>query len=49
MARITVICSISLPPDIAEKLDEAVKKERRTRSEIIREALRRYVSVSRTG
>jgi metal-responsive CopG/Arc/MetJ family transcriptional regulator len=46
MARITVTFSISLPPEMAEELEEIRKKEHRTRSELIREALRRYISAS---
>lgn len=36
--------SISLPPEMAAELEEIQKKEHRTRSELIREALRRYIS-----
>lgn len=45
MVRVTVTFSISLPPEMAAELEEIRKKEHRTRSELIREALRRYVSV----
>ena len=34
--------SISLPPEMADLVDRAAKLEHRTRSELIREALRRY-------
>ena len=44
MARVTVTFSISLPPEMAAELEEIRKKEHRTRSELLREALRRYVS-----
>ena len=44
MARVTVTFTISLPPEMAEELEEVRKREHRTRSELIREALRRYVS-----
>ena len=44
MARITVTFTISLPPEMAEELEEIMKREHRTRSELIREALRRYIS-----
>ena len=43
MGRTTKVISLSLPPEMAEKIKELMKKEGRTRSELIREALRRYV------
>ncbi len=43
MGRTTSVISISIPPNIEEKIDELVKKEGLTRSELIREALRRYI------
>ena len=42
MARTTATFTISLPPEMAEKVEELMKKEKRTRSELFREALRRY-------
>jgi metal-responsive CopG/Arc/MetJ family transcriptional regulator len=42
MARTTATYTISLPPEMAEKVDELMKKEKMTRSELFREALRRY-------
>lgn len=42
MARTTATYTISLPPEMAEKVDELMRKEKRTRSELFREALRRY-------
>jgi len=42
MARTTKIITISIPPEMAEKIEELMKKEGRTRSELFREALRRY-------
>ena len=42
MARTTTTFTISLPPEMAEKVQEYMKKEERTRSELFREALRRY-------
>ncbi len=42
MARITKTITISLPPEMAEKIEELMKKEGKTRSELFREALRRY-------
>jgi metal-responsive CopG/Arc/MetJ family transcriptional regulator len=46
MARITITYSISLPPEMAAELEEIRKKEHRTRSELLREALRRYVTAA---
>ncbi|MBC7320687.1 ribbon-helix-helix protein, CopG family [bacterium] len=43
MGRTTSIISISIPPSIEEKIEEIIKKEGMTRSELIREALRRYI------
>ena len=40
--RKTVILTISLTPVIAAELEELQRKDRRSRSEIIREALRCY-------
>ena len=42
MARTTTTFTISLTPEMAEKVREFMKKEDRTRSELFREALRRY-------
>jgi len=42
MGRTTKTISLSLPPEMAEKVKELMEKEGRTRSELIREALRRY-------
>ena len=42
MARTTTTFTISLPPEMAEKVQEFMEKEDRTRSELFREALRRY-------
>lgn len=49
MARTTITFTISLPPEMAEELEEIMKKEHRTRSELIREALRRYVAAVAEG
>jgi predicted transcriptional regulator len=37
--------TISLPPEIAEQVEETMTVEHRTRSELMREALRTYFSV----
>jgi metal-responsive CopG/Arc/MetJ family transcriptional regulator len=42
MARNTVTFTILLPPEMAAELEDLMKKEHRTRSELVREALRRY-------
>ena len=39
--------TISLPPKMAEQVEEAMKAEHRTRSELMREALRTYFSIRR--
>jgi predicted DNA-binding protein len=40
--RTTQILSISLPPALVQQFEEVRKKESRTRSELVREALRAY-------
>jgi hypothetical protein len=40
--RTTQILSISLPPALLQQFEEVRKKESRTRSELVREALRVY-------
>jgi len=37
--------TISLPPEMAEQVESAMKAEHRTRSELVREALRTYISI----
>lgn len=37
--------TISIPPEMAEQVQKTMKAEHRTRSELVREALRRYISV----
>lgn len=37
--------TISLPPEMAEQVDKVMKAEHRTRSELVREALRTYISI----
>jgi CopG family transcriptional regulator/antitoxin EndoAI len=43
MARITKTVTLSLPPEMDKKITALLKKEGRTRSELFREALRRYM------
>ena len=42
MARVTVTFCVSLSPEMAAEIDRIMEIEHRTRSELIREALRRY-------
>ncbi|WP_445222826.1 ribbon-helix-helix protein, CopG family (plasmid) [Bradyrhizobium sp. Pa8] len=41
MSRTTSIFSVSLPPEMLAEIERVRVRERRTRSELIREALRR--------
>ncbi|HON72940.1 MAG TPA: ribbon-helix-helix domain-containing protein [bacterium] len=43
MSRVTQLITLSIPPEMDEKIRELMKKENRTRSELIREAIRRYI------
>lgn len=43
MSRSTVIWNISLPPNMAKEAENIAKKEDRTKSELVREALRQYL------
>ncbi len=47
MARTTRTISISLPPEMAAQIEKIMKEEGLTRSELLREALRRYVKERR--
>ncbi len=42
MARTSKIVTLSLPPDMVDKIGQLMREEGRTRSELLREALRRY-------
>ena len=42
--RETITLTVSLPPAMAKQVERAMKAEHRTRSELIREALRVYFS-----
>ena len=46
MSRMSATFSVSLPPAMAEELERVRKKEHRTRSELVREALRHYMGRS---
>ena len=41
--RITKLISFSIMPDFLREVEKAAKEENRTKSELIREALRRYL------
>jgi len=41
--RTTKIISVSLMPDFLEEIEKIAKAENRTKSELVREALRRYI------
>ena len=43
MARTTKTITFSLPPDMADRVDEVMKQQGRSRSEFLREALLRYI------
>ena len=43
MARVTKTVTLSLSPEMDKKISALLKKEGRTRSELFREALRRYM------
>lgn len=43
MPRNTATFSVSLPPEMAEELERVRRSEHRTRSELVREALRTYI------
>ena len=43
MPRTTKTITFSLPPDMADRVNEAMKQQGRSRSEFLREALLRYI------
>lgn len=43
MPRTSATFSVSLPPEMAEELERVRRNEHRTRSELVREALRTYI------
>ena len=43
MPRTTKTITFSLPPEMAERLDQAMQQQRRSRSEFLREAVVRYI------
>lgn len=42
--RRTKVWALSLPPALAEKAEKLARKEHRSRSELVREALRQYIA-----
>jgi predicted transcriptional regulator len=47
MTRTSHTFTISLPPDLANEVDRLAAEEHRSRSELFREAFRRYVNSQR--
>ena len=45
--RSSVVWSFSLPPEMAEELETIITQENRTKSELVREALRQYMADSK--
>ena len=45
--RTSKILSLSLPPELAREAERLAKREGRTKSELFREALRRYIQEQR--
>ncbi|MEE9591844.1 MAG: ribbon-helix-helix protein, CopG family [Thermodesulfobacteriota bacterium] len=45
--RTTKIMTLSLPPEMVKEVERIVKEENRTKSELFREALRRYIKDKR--
>ena len=43
MPRTTRTITFSLPPELADRVDEIMKQQRRSRSEFLREAVLRYL------
>ena len=43
MPRTTRTITFSLPPEMADRLDETMRQEGRSRSEFLREAVARYI------
>ena len=43
MPRTTSTITFSLPPEMAERMDEVTRQQGRTRSELLREAVLRYI------
>jgi len=48
MSMTSKMISVSIPEEMLPEIDSAARKEHRSRSELIREALRRYLSPERS-
>ena len=44
MARVSKVLSLSLPPEMSKQTEEIAREESRTKSELVREALRHYIA-----
>jgi len=44
MMRTTKLLTISIMPEFLQEIEKVAKEERRTKSELVREALRRYIA-----
>ncbi len=42
--RTTKVMTLSLPPEMVEEVERLTKDEKRTKSELFREALRKYIN-----
>jgi len=47
MGRESKIITISVPPELATEIDRVATEENRTRSDLVREAFREYVTYAR--
>jgi CopG family transcriptional regulator/antitoxin EndoAI len=45
--RTTKVMTLSLPPEMVKEVDKLTKDEKRTKSELFREALRKYINDKR--
>lgn len=45
--RTTKVMTLSLPPDMVREVEKIISKEHRTKSELFREALRKYINDKR--
>ncbi len=49
MARSSKLVTISLPPSLLKEAEQVAEREHRTKSELVREALRAYIASARWG
>ena len=45
--RTTKVMTLSIPPDMVREVEQIISKENRTKSELFREALRKYINDKR--